>query len=130
MKSFIAMWFVPITHLENGRLCLLKKRCLRSVPANSKEKSPELLRHTIVDLISSDKGAMMLKTRAEVFTIQLQAFGPLPPFSKNWRGLAPILREPVHLNKAPGTKDICYRNSWSTQDQEFSPHEHWLGLVA
>lgn len=74
MKSFIAMWFVPITHLENGRLCLLKKRCLRSVPANSKEKSPELLRLTIVDLISSDKGAMMLKTRAEVFTIQLQAF--------------------------------------------------------
>lgn len=45
MKSFIAMWFVPVTHLENDRLCLPKKRCLWSVPVNS-GKSLELVRHT------------------------------------------------------------------------------------
>lgn len=51
MKSFIAMWFVPVLNLENGRLCLPKKRCLWRVPVNLREESLELRRHTIVDLI-------------------------------------------------------------------------------
>lgn len=46
MKSFIAVWFVPVTHLENDRLCLPRKRCLWSVPVNLREESLELLRHT------------------------------------------------------------------------------------